>query len=235
MAELAFDEHATEYDGWFMENANVLASEVLLMARALRDAGRTLSVGCGSGLFELLLARDHGITIGEGVDPSEPMAAIARKRGVEVTVAPAEKLPHDDGTFDTVLMNGIPAYVGDLSVALAEARRVLKVNGHVVIGDVPASSGYGLLYKLAGLVGTWDDPHLNQVAPALPYPVEFVQEANWRNTGEIVTELRALGFVDLEFAQTLTTHPKFSNDAVEEPSAGHDRGGYVAIRARKPA
>lgn len=36
--------------------------------------------------------------------------------------------------------------------------------------------------------------------------------------------------------QTLTTHPRFANDAVEQPSAGFDRGGYVAILAsRQPA
>jgi hypothetical protein len=28
-------------------------------------------------------------------------------------------------------------------------------------------------------------------------------------------------------------HPRFSDDAVEMPSPGHDRGDYVAIRARK--
>ena len=36
--------------------------------------------------------------------------------------------------------------------------------------------------------------------------------------------LRSAGFVDLEFAQTLTRQPKHSNDSVEEPIDGFDRG-----------
>jgi hypothetical protein len=46
--------------------------------------------------------------------------------------------------------------------------------------------------------------------------------------------LTRVGFVAVETAQTLTVHAKYSDVAVEQPSAGHDRGDYVAIRARKP-
>ena len=69
MERLPFDEYAGEYDGWFMKNGNVLASEVLLIRRFLEGAGRTLSVGCGSGLFEMQLRREHGIEIGAGLGP----------------------------------------------------------------------------------------------------------------------------------------------------------------------
>jgi SAM-dependent methyltransferase len=232
MDPVAFDEHAERYDAWFVKNSNVLASEVLLIRRFLSDAGRILSVGCGSGLFELLLRRDHGIRIERGVEPSEAMAAIARARGMEVSIAHAEEIPFGDDSFDTVLMNGIAAYLDSLAPALGEARRVLVPGGAIVIGDVPATSSYGMLYRMAGLIGTWDDPSLRRLAPADPYPVEFVGAARWRTTGEIAEALTAAGFGDFEYAQTLTTHARFSNDAVEEPSAGFSRGGYVAVRAR---
>lgn len=229
-----FDEYAEKYDAWFLENQAVLASEVRLVAHVLRDAGRILSVGCGSGLFELLLRRDFGITVGEGVEPAAAMAEIARKRGMEVAVAGAESLPHADGTFDTVVFNGSPSYIKDLRVALGEARRVLRPGGRVVVIDVPRESGYALLYNLAKEVGSWDHPYFRGVKPRVAYPIEFVVAANWRTTPEKAALLDELGFTELRYAQTLTRHPAYSDDAPEDPCEGYDRGDYVAITARRP-
>jgi len=52
-------------------------------------------------------------------------------------------------------------------------------------------------------------------------------------TQEKLDLLLDVGFHGTRTSQTLTLHPKFSNDAVESPIPGHDRGDYVAIRARK--
>lgn len=234
MDTIAFDEQSERYDSWFMKNPNVLSSEVLLIKHALGAPDNALSIGCGSGLFESLLARDHGIEIHHGVEPARGMARIAERRGMSVKIGTAEDVPHEDASFNTVLMNGTPAYVTNLRKALQEAYRLLKPDGHVVVGDVPASSSYGTLYQLAGIIGSWDRPRLMKIAPKDPYPIEFVKEANWRTTEEIVALLREVGFRDMDYWQTLTTHARFSNDKVEEPVPGYTRGGYVAIRARKP-
>ena len=233
MIDEPFDAYAAEYDTWFLQNRHVLASELLLLVRFLERPGTALSVGCGSGLFEHLLRTHHGIDIRFGVEPAEGMAAIARKRGMTVKSGTAERIPYDDGEFDTVIFNGTPSYIDDLAQAFAEAHRVLRPSGTIVVADVPAESSYGLLYRLAAVVGTWDDPYLQSVAPAVPYPVEFAAAARWRTTGEKIALLTERGFVDLEYAQTLTLHPRYSNDGVEQPSEGYDRGDYVAIRARK--
>lgn len=229
-----FDEHAAAYDAWFEQNLSVLDSEVRLLRRMLGDEpGDTLSVGCGSGLFEHILRTEYDIAIDQGVEPAEGMARIARFRGMEVRPGTAEELPNEDASFDTVLLNGIPSYVADLPKAFREAHRVLRPGGHVVVLDVPAESSYGLLYRLAAVVGDWDDDFLAKVAPRVPYPIEFAAAANWRTTGEKAEMLEEAGFTDLEFAQTLTRHPKFSDDAPEEPVAGYERGDYVGIRGRK--
>ena len=73
-----------------------------------------------------------------------------------------------------------------------------------------------MLYNLAKALGTWDHPLLAGTYPENPYPIEFVRVANWRTT-----------------AQTLTTHPLYSNRQEEQPSEGYEKGDYVAVTACK--
>ncbi len=228
-----FDQYASAYDAWFLDNRNVLYSEVNLVASTLQDAGRVLSVGCGSGLFEKILRDEYGITITDGIEPSEGMAAIARKRGMNVTVTTAEAADFGNGDYDTLLFNGTPSYIDDLKGVVHKAYEALPAGGRIILIDVPKESSYGLLYNLAKAVGTWDHPLLAGCYPPNPYPIEFVDVAAWRTTAEKVALLREAGFTDLEFAQTLTSHPLTSNDEEEQPSPGYGKGDYVAVTAYK--
>ncbi len=228
-----FDQYASAYDAWFLDNRNVLYSEVNLVASTLQDAGRVLSVGCGSGLFEKILRDEYGITITDGIEPSEGMASIARKRGMNVTVTTAEAADFGKGDYDTLLFNGTPSYIDDLKGVVHKAYEALPAGGRIILIDVPKESSYGLLYNLAKAVGTWDHPLLAGCYPPNPYPIEFVDVAAWRTTAEKVALLREAGFTDLEFAQTLTSHPLTSNDEEEQPSPGYGKGDYVAVTAYK--
>ena len=228
-----FDQYASAYDAWFLDNRNVLYSEVNLVASTLKDAGRVLSVGCGSGLFEKILRDEYGITVTDGIEPSEGMASIARKRGMNVTVTTAEAADFGNGDYDTLLFNGTPSYIGDLRGVVRKAYAALPAGGRIILIDVPKESSYGLLYNLAKAVGTWDHPLLAGCYPPNPYPIEFVDVAAWRTTAEKVALLREAGFTDLEFAQTLTSHPLTSNDEEEQPVEGYGKGDYVAVTAYK--
>lgn len=228
-----FDEYASQYDAWFLENRNVLYSEVNLVASVLKDAGRILSVGCGSGLFEKILREERGIDIRDGIEPSPAMAEIARKRGVSVTIATAEEADFGCGDYDTILFNGTPSYIDGLAGVLVKAYESLRPGGRIVLIDVPKESSYGILYNLAKALGTWNHPLLEGCYPPNPYPIEFVEVARWRTTAEKIEMLEAAGFKDLTFAQTLTSHPLYSDNIEEQPVDGYDRGDYVAIKAVK--
>ena len=226
---LSFDEFAALYDAWFMKNSNVLASELKLVAYFLKDTGRALSVGCGSGLFEKLLRTEYRIDILHGIEPSAGMAKIARQRGMDVTIETAEAADFGYELWDTILYNGTTGYIKDLKAAFEKSKRALKPGGKIIVIDIPKESSYGLLYNLAKTLGTWDHDMLHGIQPVDPYPIEFVREANWHTTAEKIALLEAAGFADLRFAQTLMRHPLYSDNAVEEPADGYDRGDYVAI------
>ncbi len=234
MKNTVFDEYAEKYDSWFLKNEIVLHSEVALLAHFLKKPGRTLSVGCGSGLFEMILKNEYHILIEEGLEPATAMAEIAQKRGMTVKLGTAENLQeYSANHFATVIFNGSPSYISDLKQAFKEANRILKPGGHILVLDVPKESGYALLYCLASQLGTWDHPLLEGARPAFPYPVEFTKSANWRTTPEKVALLKETGFHNFEYAQTLTKHPVYTHLEIEKPIEGYEKGGYVAIWAEK--
>lgn len=229
-----FDEYASVYDAWFLENQNVLSSEAALVAACLDHAPQPiLSVGCGSGLFEDILRREYGITVSDGVEPSTGMAEIARKRGVTVEIATAENYAYPKGKYGTIIFNGSPSYITDLKAVVEKVYEALPEGGRIVLVDVPKESSYGILYNLTKALGTWDHPLLQGAFPPNPYPIEFVQVANWRTTAEKATLLSAAGFKNIKYMQTLTTHPVCSNQKAEKPSEGCDKGDYVAVIAEK--
>lgn len=230
----SFDEYAGAYDQWFIENSNVLASEVALVAATLKDAPRPiLSVGCGSGLFEDIMRREYDIDVTDGVEPSTGMAEIARKRGMDVVIATGEDFDYPAGKYGTIIFNGSPSYITDLRGIVAKVYDALPAGGRIILVDVPKESTYGIMYNLAKALGTWDHPLLAGVYPPNPYPIEFVNVANWRTTAEKVEYLKDAGFKDIRYLQTLTTHPLYSDLKTESPVEGCDRGDYVAVIAQK--
>ena len=109
---------------------------------------------------------------------------------------------------------------------LTSFQLLLVTPGGAVIDD-------SLMYNLAKALGTWNHPLLEGTYPPNPYPIEFVNVANWRTTAEKISLMEKNGFRDLTSAQTLTTHPLYSDLATEQPLPGHDRGDYVAVTGWK--
>ena len=99
--------------------------------------GRVLEIGIGSGL-NLPFYTPGKVKHLWGLDPSQEMWALAQKKlgvldfDVEFIEAPAEDIPLDDGSADTVLITYTLCTIPDVRPALEEARRVLKSDGSLV-------------------------------------------------------------------------------------------------------
>ena len=203
-----FDQHADRYDQWFEKHAPTYQSELQAVRTLLPQCDRALEVGVGTGRF----AGPLGITI--GVEPSRPMADLARSRGIEVVHATAEKLPFGDEAFDLVLMVTTVCFLDDVSRAFGEAYRVLTAGGYFVVGFLDRETKLGRDYQ------------------ARKANSEFYREARFRSSEEVLTRLTRSGFRDLTAVQTIFDPPG-DTGPLPRVEPGHGRGLFVVVRARK--
>ena len=122
-------------------------------ALAPRNHERILDIGCGTGLLTSRIAA--GIVSGEvvGIDASEPMLAVARRKRpsplIRYQLAAAEALPFPDGYFDAAVSSLFFHHVtGDLKLCAArEAARVIRPGGRLVVADFAKPVGsFGAAY-----------------------------------------------------------------------------------------
>lgn len=103
--------------------------------RTIRLAeGRVLEIGVGSGL-NLPLYTDRATEI-LGLDPHPRLLAMAcdKPRSIpsKLIKGSAESIPLDNASVDTVVSTWSLCSIRDVSVALAEIRRVVKPNGQLL-------------------------------------------------------------------------------------------------------
>jgi ArsR family transcriptional regulator len=139
--------------------------------------GRLLDIGTGTGqLLELLAQRTTG---GLGVDASRAMLALARARlsrpgltHCTVKLGDMYRLPMADGSFDHVVLQMVLHYAEDPAAALAEAARVLRPGGTLVVIDLAAHDNQDCMTRLAHRwPGFTDDRLAELLGPRLSRPV----------------------------------------------------------------
>lgn len=145
-----FDRLAQRYDRWFDSTRGqaIFEAEVACLQALIPDrAGQWLEVGVGTGRFAQALG------VPEGVDPSRPVLEMARQRGIRARHGYGEELPHADGSYDGLLMVVTLCFLANPGRAFQECSRVLKDDGYLVAGLVPADSSWGELYARSGRKG----------------------------------------------------------------------------------
>ncbi|QPC41813.1 class I SAM-dependent methyltransferase [Kaustia mangrovi] len=111
--------------------------------------GVVLEVGIGPGHNLGFYDRERVSRV-IGLDPVREMTALGARRfasspvPVEVVEAPAEDMPLDDGSVDTVLLTYTACTIPDTASAVAEMRRVLKPGGRLLFCEHGRSRDEGV-------------------------------------------------------------------------------------------
>lgn len=141
-----------------------------------RAQGRVLEIGIGTGRNLPFYDRAR---LGQlyGLDPAAQMHRLARRRmvraGLEVELLdlPAEQIPMEDASFDTVLTTFTLCSIADPLAALREMRRVLKPEGRLLFCEHGAAPDPGVRRWQDRLTPLWKPLaggcHLNRDIPAL--------------------------------------------------------------------
>jgi ubiquinone/menaquinone biosynthesis C-methylase UbiE len=135
----------------FMLGKQPQYTQKIISSLELKPAHRVLDLGCGTGVLtrtigDNLNPQSGGISI--GIDAAAKMIAIARKKRENETcrfeVAAAEALPYEGSSFDAVVSSLFFHHLPlDLKAkSLAEANRVLKPGGRLVIADMHSPDSF---------------------------------------------------------------------------------------------
>ena len=124
-----YSRQAEHYDETRSASPSVLRP--LREALAGSPGRRLVDVGGGTGNYALALKREGWEPV--VVDRSPGMLSRAAAKGLETVQADAQHLPFADEAFDAVTMISMLHHVEDRGAALAEARRVLRSPGKLVL------------------------------------------------------------------------------------------------------
>jgi len=140
--------------------------------------GTLLDIGCGNAFFAQTLASALPQTAITGLDPAYPRRPVSTR--IEFVQCNVESLPFGAGTFDVLTASKSLHHWSDKKKGLAEAYRVLKSGGWLIIGD-PLLQGWLEKPYLAWLVRLLDSGTIS------PY-------------GELVSQLEETGYQAIDIA-----------------------------------
>lgn len=150
------DWEAKQYDDkWsisFDERCISYAREKFLKVAPEKHYGKVLEIGAGTGFFVINLAQAGLVNEPFATDISPGMVEVCLRNAQNVginnmkaRVADAEHLPFEDNFFDMVVGHAVLHHLPDVQGAMAEAFRVLKPGGALVIAGEPTRIGFQII------------------------------------------------------------------------------------------
>lgn len=206
-----FQSNAQEYDSWYdssplfdIEIEALLASETRLIPPALE-------IGVGPGRFAQALGTEFGI------DPALSPLQLALHRSIIPINGIGEQLPFKPQTIGTVYVLFTLCFLMDPATAFREINRILKPDGFLVVGFIPAESEWGKHLAQKGKNG---------------HP--YYRHAHFKTVAETSSILANQGFHIVETWSTLFQSPS-SNPSHEHPrpEANEEAGFCVLTTSNK--
>jgi ubiquinone/menaquinone biosynthesis C-methylase UbiE len=202
-----FDRLYRRYDAWYDLHKYAYLSELEAVKKALPPKGVGLEIGVGTGRF----AAPLGIKM--GVDPSSKMIALARRRCVDARIGRGENLPFKEASFDYAAIIVTLCFVKNPIKVLAEAYRVLKTRGILILGIIEKNSFWGRLCQ-------------KKRSP-------FYKTACFFNKKELVGLLKDAGLTDFKAYWTLSQPPD-KMTRIETPKTKRTKkSSFLVIRCQK--
>lgn len=167
------------------------AYDAVFDACGLGPDTRYCDVGCGAGMAAML-ASGRGAKV-SGLDAAESLLTIARARtpSGDFRSGDMEGLPFDDAQFDLVTGFNAFQFAANPARALAEAKRVTKPTGRIVVMTWGSPEGMQAAALVAAL-----KPLLPPPPPGAPGPFALSQPSTLRALAESAG-LRALEVFDV--------------------------------------
>ncbi len=209
-----FDSFAERYDAWFdkLFGKSAFNLEKICIESLCKDLKQPfLEIGVGSGRFS------EALRIEFGVDTSVGLLGFAKKRGIMVVQGRGEKLPFPDESFGAVFIIVTLCFVDEPVKVLAEASRVLKDNGWIILGLILRPSLWASFYSRKGAAGNI-----------------FYKVARFYSLNELQVMLKKTNLKITEASSTIFQAPTERPLRFESPREGYyEDAGFVALKVGK--
>ena len=205
-----FHERADEYDSWFEDSLLFAIETEAVRSLPTPLQHPALEIGVGPGRFA------RALESGFGIDPAMAPLRIAAQRGITVCQAIGEALPFGAGSFARVSLFFTLCFVENPDAVVAEAHRVLRDKGQLILGFVPIS-------------GKWGEALEEKKSSGHP----FYQYASFFSVKQVVELLEHKGFHISSSASTLYQEPGHVSLLETSKPTIDEKAGFIVLAAVK--